>query len=92
MFSQFQSLDKAEIIVKKHFRNYPKASVSAMFRKLRKDNRFSLIGDYPIISSILSNLEEMGIRRSKQQVFYATRQSDELKGKTIILASLFNSQ
>ena len=85
-------LSRAKPIVKKHFEKHPKASISIMFRRLRNDKRFSGQGDYPIISVIVNTIRELGLEVERRKVFQALNQSLELKGKRIIIDTLFSTQ
>ena len=87
-----QDLESVKPTIQSHFRRYPKASVSAMFRKLRKSPRVSLFGDYPILSLIITTMNELDIVAKKlavQRVFWI---SEELKGQRIILRQLISNQ
>jgi len=90
VFNRIQSLDNAQEKVLKHFKKHPTASISAMFKNLRKDDRISLIGDYPIISVIVTSMYALNLRVKRRNVFKALRQSQELKGKRVIINSLFS--
>lgn len=92
MFHNYQDLERAKSISIKQFNKNPNASISALFRRLRKDKRFSLMGDYPIISTVLRTRHELGLRTDKTKLLYATRQSEELKGKKKLLNCLISMQ
>ena len=85
-------LSRAKPIVKKHFEKHPKASISIMFRRLRNDKRFSGQGAYPIISVIVNTIRELGLEVERRKVFQAFQQSSELRGKRIIIDTLFSTQ
>lgn len=92
MFHSYQDLERAKNISIKQFKKNSNASISALFRRLRKDKRFSLIGDYPIISTVLQARHELGLKSDKNKLLYATRQSEELKGKKKLLDCLISMQ
>ena len=92
MFNNYQDLDKAKSISINHFEKNPNASISALFRRLRNHKKYSLIGDYPIIATILNARQELGLKNDKKKLLYATRQSEELKGKKKLLDSLITMQ
>jgi hypothetical protein len=85
---KFQNLNWAHPFVKKKFRKNPNSSISAIYRKLRGDSHLSLIGDYPIFSLILSEITSLGIKPKPTILRYALKQSNELKGKSLILKAL----
>lgn len=87
-----QDLSNAKPKIEKHFRKRPGASISAMYRQLRHSPRYSLIGDYPILSLIVSTVSELGIVIKPLAVRRAMRLSPELKGQKLILTQLFNPQ
>ena len=87
-----QDLESVKPTIESHFRRYPNASVSAMFRKLRKSPRVSFFGDYPILSLIITTMNELGITAKKlavQRVFWI---SQELKGQRGVLHQLISNQ
>jgi len=76
---QYQDLSLAkDRIIKKYMKN-PNSSISAMFRSLRGKSYLSLIGDYPILATILNTTSALGIRQTRPQITYALNQSEELK-------------
>lgn len=87
-----QDLESVKPTIESHFRRYPNASVSAMFRRLRKSPRVSFFGDYPILSLIITTMNEHGIVAKKlaiQRVFWVSK---ELKGQRTILRQLVSNQ
>lgn len=87
-----QDLESVKPTITSHFKRYPNASVSAMFRKLRKSPRVSFFGDYPILSLIILTMNELGITAKKlaiQRVFWM---SEELKGQRSVLHQLISNQ
>lgn len=87
---QIQDLNIVIPKIQRHFKKNPNASISAMFRNLRKLSYLSFIGDYSILSIIVTTISEMGIVISKSALQYAARQSEELKGQTTLLRQLLN--
>lgn len=78
--------------IQKHFTKYPSASISAMFRSLRKSPNMSFFGDYPIVSTIVTTMQSMGIPVKKSSLKRACRQSEELKGQKLLLNHLLNNK
>ena len=87
----FQDLSLAKPIIEKRFTKNPSASLSGMFKFLRRHSKFSAFGDYPIISIILSTLKEMNIRITKIQFLYGCRLSQEIKGQKTLLRCLWET-
>lgn len=85
-------LNKAKPIIAKHWKKHPRASIGVMFKRLRNDKRFSGVGDYPIISMIVGTIRELGLEVERRKVFQAFQQSPELRGKRIIIDTLFSDQ
>lgn len=52
-------------------------SISAMFRKFRKNKHFSIFGDHTILTGILTALKQLNIERSQKSFLYACQQSTE---------------
>ena len=61
-----------------NFQRNPRRSVSALFRRFRKELRFSLIGDYPLLGTIINAAGSIGIRFNRTKIAYVFRQSKEL--------------
>lgn len=87
-----QSLDGAKMKMQKHFTKYPNASISAMFRELRKSPSLYFFGDYVLLSSIVSTMQELGIEVKKRPLQRAIQQSPELKGQKALPRQLLNDQ
>jgi hypothetical protein len=68
-----------EQIVQRQFKKNPNRRLSACFRQLRKQKRFDLRGDYPLIANILTGIYKIGITPSRKQIAYMMNQSTELK-------------
>lgn len=88
----YQSLDTAKIKVQKHFKQYPDASISAIFRDLRSSSAYSSIGDFPILALIVCTVSSMGIDIKTPAIKRAMRYSKELSGKRYLLSQLINLQ
>ena len=84
----FFNLNGARPLVTKRFTKNPRASVSAMFRALRKDTNFRYFGDFPIMSVIVESLNSLGIEVSRSALQFASRQSKELSGQSILYDEL----
>lgn len=76
----------------KHFKRCPNASVSAMFRVLRKSPALSFFGDYPIIAFILEIIDEVGIKIKRPRLLRAIRQSPELRGQKLLINSFLSNE
>lgn len=84
------SLSRAKPGLVKKFTKNPNASISTAFRNLKKNPKYSIFGDYPIISLIVETMREQNIEISRQKVRYALKQSEELKGKSKLIDALLN--
>lgn len=71
------SLEPAEEIIKKLYWKNPRRSISGTLKFIRKQQRFSMFGDYPILCKILQNLK--GIDVSSWQLNYAFSKSEEFQ-------------
>ena len=87
-----QNLDSAKMKVQKHFTKYPNASISAMFRELRKSPSICMFGDYSLIRLIVSSMQELGIQVRKRPLQRAIQQSPELKGQKTLPRQLLNDE
>lgn len=95
MNMKYQDLEMAKNKITKMYMRNPNRSISATFRILRENSYVSFIGDYPILSSIVTTIISMGIRPSRFQVTYGFNQSDELRSllkqeKNSLLNQLIN--
>lgn len=63
-----------------------------MYRKIRKSPRVSFFGDYPVMSLIVTTINDMGIKVGRSALRRACRQSKELKGKILMVDQLLNYQ
>jgi hypothetical protein len=87
-----QDLESVKPTIQAHFKRYPNASISAMFRRVRKSPRVSFFGDYPLISLIVTTANDMGIVVSRPALRRACRLTKELKGKVLMVDQLLNYQ
>lgn len=78
--------------IKKHFLKNPNASISALFRKLRSLPYLSAIGDYPLLSLIISARSEIGVWVKRSSVRRAVRYSKELSGRKALVDQLLSHQ
>lgn len=79
MKNEFQDIESIIPSVQRAFVKNPRRSISAQFRKARNSSRYTLIGCYPILATIIHTALSIGIYFSKNKVFHAIKQSDELK-------------
>src|SRR3989344_5916303 len=87
-----QDLDSAKIKIQKHFAKYPSASISAMFRGLRKSQSVIFFGDYALMRLIVVTMRELGIEVRKRPLQRAIQQSLELKGQKSLPQQLLNDE
>lgn len=90
--SPVYELESAQHQVAKHFKNYPNASISAMFRKLRENQKYRYFGDYLLLRLIVETARDSGVTVKKEAVYRAVSYSPELKGQRIVLTTLFSHQ
>lgn len=76
---QYQDLSLAENKTIKMYMRNPHRSISATYRTLRSKSYVSFIGDYPILSTVVTTFISLGKTPSRFQVTYALNQSDELQ-------------
>ena len=91
----YQDLEIVKSKVKRIYTRNPHASPSATFRNLRHMATVSLIGDYPILSTVFNIMNELGVQPTRFQINYCFNQSDELndepkKIKMELLNQLFD--
>lgn len=65
--------------VSHQFQKNKNRSISATFRFYRKHSCYSLIGDFPILATIILSISNIGILPRRNTVNYALNQSEELK-------------
>ncbi len=87
--------NKIKELTQNQYKRNPRRSVSACFRSIRRQKRFDLRGDYPLLATINSAIQEIGIHPNIKQVNYAFNQSEELKAlskgmKSELLKQLMN--
>ena len=76
---QFQSPEWIIPKIQRDFTRNKNKSLSATFRHYRNHKNLSLIGDYPILATIVYIVRDIGIEIKRQKLFYAFNQSTELK-------------
>lgn len=81
---EFQSLSWAEPRIKKIFENNHKRgeampSLSRIFKHLRKHPRFTLFGDYPLLSFAIKTMVNLGARIDRNKILRALRYSKDYK-------------
>jgi len=88
----FQDLNIAVPVIQKHFSKYPQASISFVFRKLRRRQSLSFFGDYSLISVIVTTMRMMGIPVKRRMLRKTFNQSKELRGKISLLDKLLSNE
>lgn len=78
----FQDLKNSIQHIEKAFKLNPQRSISALYRKYRSMDSYSLIGDFPILATIINTGKRLGIVFTRKQVLYALNKSEELKSYT----------
>lgn len=91
METEYQNLNWAVPIIKQQLNEYPTSKISTIFKLLRNHPRFSLIGDYPLLSAIIMELKIQNIQITKLMVRKTLKHSDELGSRETVLRSLFES-
>lgn len=79
MKTEFQNLEWAIPKIQKQFIKNPRKSISATFRFLRNHPRYTLIGDYPILSIIVDTIRKLGIKPFRRNLLYGLNSSEEFK-------------
>lgn len=85
-------LESTKIKIQKRFAKYPKASISTMFRDLRKTQTLHFFGDYPLMRLIVVTMHELGIEVRKRPLQRAIQQSEELKGQKLLSRQLLEDE
>lgn len=88
----FQDLNIAIPVIQKHFSKNPNASICAIYKILRRRQSLCLFGDFPIISIIVTAMQDMGIPVRRRLLLKTFRQSEELKGKILLLDQLLSDK
>src|SRR3989344_9198094 len=70
----------------------PNASLSATFRKYKKQEGYSFFGDYPLLSIIVHSFNIFGKILNRSSIRRAVRCSQELKGRKVLVQQLFETQ
>lgn len=79
---EIQDLSKAEEMAKEAFRKNPQRSLSALYRGLRKDNRFSFFGDIPLALSVIYGAAPVTIKPSRSQIHHLLKGTEDYKNST----------
>lgn len=74
-----QNLQIASSYVTSTLKSGKHVTIASIFTYLRKLDNFSFIGDFPIISFIVSKISDRGISVNVQEIVKTFKQSDELK-------------
>lgn len=77
--NQFQDLDWVIRRCDKELASNKNRRVSALFRTLRKNPHYSLLGDYFLMWAIAKALHDRGLKRSRNVFSLALRQSEEYR-------------
>lgn len=77
--NEFQDLHWVEITVKKELIREPNRRMSALFRNIRKNKNYSLIGDYGILWTIAKVIHDLHLKRGRKTFWQAAQYSEEYK-------------
>lgn len=77
--TQYQDLEWVVTRCEHEFANNKNRRISALFRDLRRNKNYSLLGDYFLFWAIAQALKNKNIKRSRANFSYALMQSDEYK-------------
>lgn len=78
--------------VRSYLTKNPNTSLSVTFRRYRKQESYSLFGDFPILSLIIRSFNTLGKILNRDSIRRAIRCSQELKGRKLLIRQLFESQ
>ena len=76
---QYQDLSIAKERTIKMYMQNTNRSISSTYRTLRGKYYTSFIGDYPLLSAIVTSVKTLGLSPSRFQITYAFNQSSELQ-------------
>ncbi len=79
MKPQLQSLEWIVPKIQREFSRNNNKRVSAVFRYCRNHPHLSLIGDYPILSTIIHTILSLEINLTRKEIWRSFQYSDELK-------------
>lgn len=79
MYMCTQSLQVAIPYINSTLKSNKHVTITSIFTYLRADYYLSLIGDFPIISFIVSKISDRGISVNVREIVRTFKQSDELK-------------
>jgi hypothetical protein len=77
MNNHFQDLEWVIVRAGEAFMKDKKRSVSALFRKLRRNEHYSLFGDWFIFWAIAIGAQKNKVHKKRNEWGYAMRQSEE---------------
>lgn len=77
--NRLNDLSNFDPYIKELFVKNKNRSLSAMFRKLRNKEGLNLIGDYPIMWSMIKVAKKMNLKTSYKQIWLMCSQSKEYK-------------
>ena len=91
-YDQIYDQNHFESLILTRFKNNKRASISAMFRKLKK-HPHNVWGDYPLIRLIIDTARGLGVKFTRKQIWHTITFSEELKSlrkrnKTALLNQL----
>lgn len=88
----FQDLNIAIPVIQKYFSKNPNASICAIYKTLRRRQSLSLFGDFPIISIIVTTMQDLGVPARRRLLLKTFKQSEELRGKILLLDQLLSDK
>jgi hypothetical protein len=74
------TLEGAAQLVELTYSRNRNSRASAMFRKLRRMREWQMFGDYPLLATLFSKCDELGVPMNRGQIRRAIDQSPELRG------------
>ena len=83
VFFKFQSTDYAVKLIETRIRTTKKRqckdlSVRSVFRELRANEALSLIGDYPLLFTVVEEVRRAGFEVRRRMLYQVMRESEEL--------------
>src|SRR6476620_2761813 len=73
------TLEGAALLVELTYQRNPHSRPSAMFRKLRRMREWQMFGDYPLVATLFTKVDELGVPMNRGQIRRTIDQSPELK-------------
>jgi hypothetical protein len=80
MSAVIHTLEGAALLVELTYQRNPHSRPSALFRKLRRIREWQMFGDYPLVATLFSKTDELGVPMNRGQIRRTIDQSPELKG------------